>query len=113
MLREEGRREQAVDGQLSRAAHKGGEQDGHFAVALRGQGAAGHDAGDGAAEADEHRHDAAPREADAPEKLIHHECHAGHVSGILQQREEEEQGHDDGQEAQHTAHTGEDAVDDQ
>ena len=29
------------------------------------------------------------------------------------QREEEEQGHDDGQEAQHTAHTGEDAVDDQ
>ena len=113
MLREEGRRKQAVDGQLGRAAHKGGEQDGHFAVALRGQGAAGHDAGDGAAEADEHWHDAPPREADAAEKLIHHECHAGHVSGILQQREEEEQGHDDGQEAQHTAHTGEDAVDDQ
>ena len=70
VLREEGRRKQAVDGQLGRAAHKGGEQDGHFAVALRGQGAAGHDAGDGAAEADEHWHDAAPREADAAEKLI-------------------------------------------
>ena len=48
-----------------------------------------------------------------PQQLVHHKSHAGHIAGILQQGKEEEQGHDDGQEAQHTAHTGKDAVDHQ
>ena len=52
-------------------------------------------------------------EADLPQQLIHHEGHPGHVAGVLQDGEEEEQHHDDGQEAQHAAHPGEDAVDDQ
>ena len=96
VVREEGNGKQAIDGELGRAAHERGEQDGHLAVALRGQGAAGHDARNRAAKANEHRHDAAARKADAPEQFIHYEGHAGHVAGIFQQRKEEEEGHDDG-----------------
>ena len=54
ILREEGHRKQAVDRELGRAAHKWREQDGHFAVPLRGQRAACHHTGDRAAKADEH-----------------------------------------------------------
>ena len=110
---EEGRRKQAVNGQLCRAAHERRKQNGHFAVALRGQGAACHHAGHGAAKADEHGHDAAAGKADAAQQLIHHKGHTRHVAGILQHGEEEEQHHDDGQKAQHAAHAGKDAVDDQ
>ena len=44
--------------------------------------------------------------------LIHHEGHAGHIAGVLQDGQEEEQRDDDGQKAQHAAHAGKDAVDD-
>ncbi len=113
ILREERRCEQAVDGQLGRAAHERRQQDGHFPVPLAGQGAGGHHRRDGAAKADEHGHDAAARQADAPQQLVHHEGHAGHVAAVLHQGQEEEQRHDDGQKAQHAAHAGEDAADDQ
>ena len=84
-----------------------------FRSRVRGQRAACHDAGHRAAEADEHGHDAAARKTDAPQQLVHHKGHARHIAAILQQGKEEEQGHDDGQEAQHTAHAGKDAVDHQ
>ena len=98
--REEGTDEEGVDRQLGRAAHKGGQENGHPAIPFTGQGPGGHDSRDRTAEADQHRHDAPPREADLPQELIHEEGHAGDIAAVLQDRKEEEHGHDDRQEAQ-------------
>ena len=113
MVREEGGGEHTVDGDLGGAAHEGRQQDGHAAVPLRRQGPGGHDGGHRAAEAHQHGHDAPAGETDLPQQLVHDEGHPGHVAGVLQNGEEEEQHHDDGQEAQHAAHAGEHAVDHQ
>ena len=71
----------------------------------------GHDGGHAAAKADEHGHEAAAGEAQAPQQLVHHEGHARHVAGVLEDREQDEEDHDDRQEREHAAHAGEDAVD--
>ena len=113
MVGEEGGGEHGVDGQLGRAAHEGGQQNGHPPVPLAGEGAGGHDGGHAAPEADEHGHETAAGKADLAQKLIHHEGHPGHVARVLQDGQEEEQGHDDGQEGEHAAHAGKDAVDDE
>ena len=55
IMREEGGDEHTVDRQLGAAAHERCEHDGHFAVALTGEGARGHDGRYAAAEADDHR----------------------------------------------------------
>ena len=111
--REEDGGEERIDRQFGGAAHKRREQDGHFAVALGGQGARGHHTGDGAAEADEHRDDASTGKTDAAQGLIHHEGDARHVAAVLEQGEEEEQRDDKRQEAEHAAHALEHAVDHQ
>ena len=56
-------------------------------------------AGNGAAEADEHRHDGLAGQADAPQQLVHHERHARHIAGVFQNRQEEKQCDNDRQEA--------------
>lgn len=43
VLREKCRRKKGVDGDFGRAAHVRGEENGHFAVAIGGDGAGGHD----------------------------------------------------------------------
>ena len=110
---EKGRGEQSVDGQLGRAGHKGGEQNGHTAVPLTGESAGGHDGRHRTAEPDQHRHKAAARQADPPQQLVHDKGHPRHVAGVFQDGQEEEQGDDGGQKAQHTADAGKDSVDDQ
>ncbi len=110
---EEGGGEHGVNGDLGGAAHVGRQQNGHLPVPVRGHGAGGHDGGNGAAEADEHGHEAPARQADLPQQPVHDEGHPGHVARVLQDGQEEEKGHDNGQKAQYAAHSGEDAVDDQ
>jgi len=113
VLREKCRRKKGVDGDFGRAAHVRGEENGHFAVAIGGDGAGGHDGRHRAAEADEQRHDAAARKTDAAQRLIHYKGDTGHVAGVFQDGEKEKQGDDDGQEHQHAAHAGKDAIDDE
>ena len=113
VIREEDRGEKAVNGQFRRTAHKGGEHNGHLAVPLRRQCAAGHDSRDGTAETDEHRHDASSRKTDLAEEFIHDEGHPSHVAAVFQQGEEEKQRNDDGNKAQYGADAVEDPVNDQ
>ena len=110
MLWKEGGGEKAIDWHLGAAAHKRRKQDGHLAVALRRQGAAGHDRRHAAAEADEKRHDAATGQADLAQELVHDEGDTSHVAAVLEQREKEKQRDDDRQEAQHGADAAEDTV---
>ena len=110
---EEGADEEGIDGQLGGAAHKGGEEDGHLPVPFAGEGAGGHHRRNGAAKADEHGHDALAGQADLPQQLVHDKGHPGDIAAVLHHGQEEEQGDDDGQKAEHAAHAGEDAVDDQ
>lgn len=112
-VREEGGNEHTVDGELGAAAHERCEHDGHFAVALTGEGARGHDCRHAAAEADNHRHEGGTGETDFTQHLIHNEGDTRHVTTVLQHRKEEEQGDDGRQEGKHGTDTGEDAVDNQ
>lgn len=89
-MREEGGDEHTVDGELGAAAHERCEHDGHFAVALTGEGARGHDCRHAAAEADDHRNEGGTGEADFTQHLIHNEGNTRHVTAVLQHRKEEE-----------------------
>ena len=108
---EERRAKQTVDRQLCGAAHEGREHDRHLAVVLGRKGARRHDRRNAAAKAHEHRHEAAPGQAKATQELIHNEGHACHIARVLENREQEEQDHDDGQERDHAANTREHAID--
>ena len=110
MLGEKCRSEKSINRQLRRTAHERNHHDGHFTVTLRGQCPAGHDTRYRTAKSNEHWHNASSGQTNLSQQLIHHKGDTGHVSGILQQRQEEEQRDNDGQEAQHTAHTVKDAV---
>ena len=107
---EEGGDQHGINRQLGRAAHEGGQQNGHLPVPLAGERPGGHDRRNGTAEANEHGHEAAARKAQLPKRPVHDEGHTGHIARILQNGQEEEQRHNGGQKAQHTAHTGADAV---
>ena len=103
----------AYIGSLALQRHKRREQYRHLPVTVGRQRARGHDGGHGAAEADQHRHDAAARQADLAQQLVHHKGHARHIAAVLQHGQEEEQHHDDRQEAQHAADARKYAVDHQ
>src|SRR5699024_7131001 len=64
-------------------------------------------------EAHQHGDEAASRQADAAQGLVHDKGDAGHVAGIFQDGQEEEQGNDGGQKAQHAANACENAVNDE
>lgn len=113
VMREEGGDEHTVDRQLGAAAHERCEHDGHFAVALTGEGARGHDGRHAAAEADDHRNKGRTGEADFTQHLIHNEGNTRHVTAVLEHRKEEEQRNDGRQEGKHGTDAGEDAVDNQ
>lgn len=83
-VRKEGGNEHTVDGQLGAAAHERCEHDGHFAVALTGEGARGHDCRHAAAEADDHRYEGGTGEADFTQHLIHNKGDTRHVTAVLE-----------------------------
>ena len=111
LAREERRAEVAIDRELGGAAHERRERDGELAVALGRQRAGGHDGGHRAAKSHEHGHDGAAGQADLAQQLVHEERDARHVARVLQEREEEEHGHDDRRDGQHRADGVEDAAD--
>lgn len=90
VMRKEGGNEHTVDGELGAAAHERCEHDGHFAVALTGEGARGHDCRHAAAEADDHRNKGRTGEADFTQHLIHNEGNTRHVTTVFEHRKEEE-----------------------
>ena len=111
LLREKRLGKKGVNRQLRRAAHERRQEDRHLAVALGGQRTARHNARHRAAEADQHRHDAAAREADLAQQLIHHKRDARHVAAVLEHREKEKQCDDDRQKAQNAADAVENTID--
>ena len=72
-----------------------------------------HDSRHGAAKTDEHRHEAAARQAKATQHFIHDKGHARHVAGVFQNGEEQKEHDDNRQEGQHAAHARKHAVDSQ
>ena len=99
MLREECCGKKGVDRQLCGTAHKRGQQNGHFTVTFRWKSTACHNARNGTAKADKHRHDAAAGKTDLSQQLIHNKGYSCHISAVFQQRQEEEQCNNDRQEA--------------
>jgi hypothetical protein len=92
---EEGSGEQGIDGKPGAAGHERGHDDGHGPVALVLQRPRRHDRWHVAAEADDERHEGLPRQADGAHEPVHNEGGPGHVAGVLQRREEQEQATDD------------------
>ena len=87
--------------------------DSHAAVPLVLNGAGGHDAGHPAAGADEHGDEALAAKAELTENPVHDEGHPGHVANVLQNGKHQKQHQHLGHKAQHSAHTGHNAVGDQ
>ena len=110
ILREKRRDEHGIDGDLGAAAHKRREKHGHAAVALARERSRRHDRRNGAAKADEHRHNALSGKADTPQELVHHKRDARHIPGVLQHGKEEEQHHDDRQKLHHVSDAAEQPV---
>ena len=101
---------------LDEAAHHLGRDDGHddehgdqaALVVLDSTG--GHNGGYVAAEAHDHGYERLAVQAYLVHELVHDEGGAGHVSGVLQQGNEQVENQDVGQEYQHAAHSSDDAV---
>ena len=104
--------EEGVNRNLGRAAHERCQEDGAPTVVGGVEGACRHHSGHGAAEANEHGHDAVASETKLSQKTVADEGHTRHVAAVLQEAEEEKQQDNNRYKAQHTAHATKDAVDD-
>ena len=111
--RDEGADQQRVHRQPRRAGHQRRDQDRHQPVARVGDGARGHDAGDGAGEARQQRDEGAAGQPDAAHQAVEQEGRARQVARLLEHQDEEEQDQDLRQEHEHAADAGDDAVDQQ
>lgn len=107
---DEGADEQGVDGQSGGAAHEWGYEDGGEPVLMVFDGAGCHDTGDGAGEGAEEGDEAFAMQSDPAHDAVHHEGAAGHVAGIFEEAEEEEQQDDLGEEHEHGADAGDHTV---
>lgn len=106
MIREKGRAEHGVYGNFGRTAHVGSQKNGHLSVPVGRQGPGCHNGRNRAAEAHQHGDKGPAGQADFPQELIHHKSHPGHIAGVFQHRQEEEQNHNQRQEAEDASHTG-------
>ena len=75
------------------------------------EGSRRHYGGNGAAEADEHGHDAVTSESELAQEAVADESHARHIAAVLQQAEEEKQQNYYRYKTENATHTAEDAVD--
>ena len=107
---EEGTCKQGDDRQLRAAGHEGGQHRGSAALTLIADGAAGHNAGDGAARADDEGNDGLTAETHLLKDGIQHHADTGHVAAILQQSHQEVHDHHQGQESHHGDDTAHDTV---
>ena len=91
---EKGGGEQAVDRQPGRTGHKGHQHDRHAPVLFIFHGAGPHDGGHRAAEAHQHRDKGLAAQAKAPQQAVHDKGSPGHIAGVLQEGEKQEQNGD-------------------
>ena len=98
---EEGAGKQGDDRQLCSAGHERRQHGGSAALTLVADGAAGHDAGNGAARADDEGNDGLAAEPHLLKDGIQHHADTGHVTAILQQGHQEVHDHHQRQEAHH------------
>ena len=107
---DEGSNEQNVNRQPRRTAHERSHEnrcETRLGIAER---AGGHHSRNRTGIARQERHEAAAVEPAPAEKLVHKECGAGHVAGVLKQRDEEKQNQNLRKKNQHAADSGNDAV---
>ena len=102
--------EQQEDGQTARAGHEGDDGDGDEPALSVFDGAGCHDGRHVAAEAHDHGDEALAVQANLVHEFIHDESCAGHIPAVFQDGNEEVQDKDVGQEHQHAAAAGDDAV---
>ena len=107
---EKGGGDQSVDRQLGGAGHEGHQEDGHAPVLLVLHGPGAHDGGDRTAEAHEHGDEGLSAQPEPAQGPVHDKCRPGHIARVLQKGQKQEQQGDLGQEGEHTAHAGDDAV---
>ncbi len=100
-----------IDRQTRAARHERQQQGGKGLVSRVFQGAGGVDAGDVAAEAEQHRDKGFAVQADGVHRPVHDEGGPGHVAAPLQKGDEEHHGEDHRHEDQDKADPGDDAVD--
>ena len=106
----EGGGEEDVDRQPGAAGHEGGHGHGHEAVAAVFEGAGGHDGGDVAAEADDQGDEGFAGQTEPAHEAVHDEGGPGHVAGVFEYGEEQEQAADDGDEGGDDLEAGAEAL---
>ena len=97
-------------GDLGAAGHKGREHGGGSPLPLVADGAARHNAGDGAADGDDKGNHRFAGQSDLLEDRVEDDGDAGHISAVLQQGDEEIHHHNKRQEAHHGDHASDHAV---
>ena len=107
---DEGSDKQNVNRQSRRTAHERRHENRRETSLGIAERAGGHHARNRAGVAREKRHEAASIEPAPAEKFIHKECGAGHVAGVLQQRDEEKENQNLRKKNQNAADSGNDAV---
>ena len=107
---EECRHEEKIDGKTGAAAHERNHQHCQSAVPPVLNLLCRHYRRHIAAEAYEHRDERTAVKADEVHYLVHEKGGPGHVSGVFQQGQEEEENHDVGQECEHGADSLDDSV---
>src|SRR5690606_12254352 len=101
---------QDVDRQPGGAGHEGRDEDGGESLAPVGDGAGGHDAGQGAGVGGEEGDEGVAGEAQGPQQAVHDERGTREVAGVLEKGDEEEEQADLGQEDDNSADAGDNAV---
>ena len=105
--------DQCVDGQARGTGHQRRDENGGQPILGIVDGAGRHDSGDRAGEAGQQGDEGAAAEAGVAHQPIHDERRADHVAGRFEHQDEQEQDQYLGQEDDHRADPGEQAVDDQ
>ena len=113
MTLKEGIDKQHIDRQTRRARHERHHEHGKDTVLGILDIARRHDSGYVTAEAHEHRDETTSVEADAVHDRIHDEGFTGHITGVLHERDEEEEDDDVRQESEHRPYSLQHAVDEQ
>ena len=110
ILWKEGSREKSINGKFCRTTHKRCQQNGHLSVPLGRKSPAGHNARYSTSESNEHGNNTSAGKPQLTQQFIHNKGHPCHITAVLQNRQKEKQGHNNRQEAEHTAHTVENTV---
>ena len=113
LVGDDGRDDQCIDGQTGRAGEHRRNGNGDQPLARILDGAGGHDGRHGAGKAGEQRDEGPSREAGARQQVVEQKGRSRQVARVFEQQDEGKENGDLRQEHQHTAGTGNHAVDQQ